>query len=65
MNSGTASWIASRTAQAWHAWCLAFSTRAYAGAVRRAAAETGLPQSAFPTQNPYPADALLDLAFIP
>jgi hypothetical protein len=41
------------------------SARAYAGAVRRAAVETGLPVSTFPRNNPYPADALLDVDFVP
>ena len=42
-----------------------FATASYAGAVRRAAAETGLPRSAFPLENPYSNMELLDLEFVP
>jgi hypothetical protein len=38
---------------------------AYPVAVRRAAHETGLPVSVFPTVNPYSQDQLLDFDFVP
>ncbi len=37
----------------------------YPHAVARAAAETGLPRSAFPASNPYTVDQLLDTEFLP
>lgn len=42
-----------------------YATASYAGAVRRAAAETGLPRAVFPLKNPYANNALLDLEFVP
>lgn len=42
-----------------------FAAASYAAAVRRAAAETGLPRTAFPTLNPYTNLELLDLEFVP
>ena len=42
-----------------------FATASYAAAVRRAAAETGLPRSAFPREYPYTNTELLDLEFVP
>jgi hypothetical protein len=42
-----------------------FATASYAGAVRRASAETGLPRTAFPSEHPYSLTQLLDLDFIP
>lgn len=40
-------------------------TEEYPKAVHRAAAETGLPESTFPSVNPYSRDHLLDKGFIP
>lgn len=42
-----------------------FARQRYASAVRRAAAETGLPESRFPVENPWSAGQLLDPDFIP
>ncbi len=42
-----------------------YADNAYAAAVDRAVAETGLPISHFPAVNPYASDALLDPAFVP
>ncbi len=39
--------------------------RAYPSAVRAAALETGLAESAFPNENPFSPDQLLDTHFIP
>ena len=41
------------------------AVKEYPQAVRRAAAETGLPESAFPAAIPYSRDQLLDPHFIP
>jgi hypothetical protein len=39
--------------------------KAYPGAVRRAAAETGLPPATFPAENPYSREQLQGLDFLP
>ena len=39
--------------------------QAYPAAVRPAAAETGLPEAAFPGQCPYTLDQILDLDYLP
>lgn len=41
------------------------AAKVYASAVRRAAAETRLPRTGFPTANPYSRDQLLDVDFVP
>jgi len=39
--------------------------QSYAVAVKLASAETGLPASDFPTENPYSAEQVLDHDFMP
>jgi hypothetical protein len=41
------------------------AVKEYPKAVHRAAAETGLPESTFPSTNPYTREQLLDRHFIP
>jgi hypothetical protein len=41
------------------------AAKVYAGAMQRAASETGLTESSFPAANPYSRDQLLDRHFIP
>ncbi|RJG11532.1 DUF29 domain-containing protein [Massilia cavernae] len=43
----------------------AYIEKAYRSAVRRASIETGLEQTVFPSANPYSAEQILDIDFIP